>query len=323
MINRLGKILLIVVVCPAVVYGATVTPPVSPGPSGSSGPSTSATCCRTMAGPIVPPTTVDFTPYNTNGDAVAVIGPSINTYLADKGVKDFGFYMYLQDPNQSSTKSTGNPNIDLVNNHKNYCSKNLGAEFTGCQVKTGIKALDTKYLELGDVKFSSMIAPVLYGTDTALAAQFVIQNITNPLPKSQANTYIDAYTKAVASSKLSYAEYLTGQAIIGVALHSLNEMYSMRLAGGAYPAPNSQTSSLLSVMEDEATRRFEKKAFTTFLAASTTSVNDVWREIAAMDAFKQWMDYQIFKQDERIVALLAVSLAKYSTSKSLAEMATK
>jgi hypothetical protein len=301
-------------------------PAAAPAAAPASTASTAACCKAIVPPPTIPAPTVNLSSFVANGAAAAAFEPAIDNFVLGKSVTDLGFFLYGQDLNTltSSSNTSSNQATNMVTNHlTNYCSTALNAEKTNCQTKFGVSTLDAQYMQLGDINITSMLSPTAFDNSTAEAAVYLIRNIINPLPTAQSTNYKAAYatTNSNLSSKTAYAGYLATNAILGVALHSFNEMYAMRVAGPSFsPAVSTSApagASFLATMESEATRRFAQATFVAFLNATTTTTTDVLREIAAMDAFQQWMEYHRFKQDERIAALLAVSLAQYATAKPL------
>ena len=186
---------------------------------------------------------------------------------------------------------------------------------------------DGKYLELGDINFSVVLDPNKYSYMTDLTAQNLIRNIVSPFPDPKYKNYVNKPGFLDnGTQKEEYAKFMAGQALLGVALHSLNEMYAMRLPAGI-PVPESMKSkmsfelppSMMDIMQTESSRRFEKPEFVNYLdglvaGTEVTPEAKMLKEIAMMEAFRLWMDYQRFKQSERMESLLAASLSKYINS---------
>jgi len=87
-----------------------------------------------------------------------------------------------------------------------------------------------------------------------------------------------------------------------VALHSLYHMYSLRK-----PSPDLGDQSPFELMENEANRRFTDPAWIASL--SSTPETGVLRELAIMDSYKIYLEFQRYKQAERLEALLAAMLS--------------
>lgn len=269
---------------------------------------------------------LDGAEFSANGANTSAFETKLGPLVQQKSVQDLGFSIYQQG--RTFPGSTGaeivssSPDIDFVNKHAAaYCSPGITVEATGpmqCKPMSGsnIDPNDAKLVELGDVNFSILLEPTVYSGLGDLTAQNLIRTITNPFPTSKykdmvkSKTFLDDGNK-----KKQYAKYMANQAVLGVAMYSMNEMYGMRVSGKSlgFTDDKQKNTSLMAIMEDEATRRYEQPDFAAFLAAATdpaTAQLAVLKEIAAMEAFKLWMDYQRYKQGERIEALLAASLAK-------------
>lgn len=262
---------------------------------------------------------VGFQGFLSQGPAAAALETKIGDFLLTKSVQDFGYSIYQQGRNYGSGSTpesvSQTPALDFVSKHTNgYCSTNISAEVNGlgCKQQNGVAAADAKYLEMGDINFSTIAEPLTYTPLTDLTAQNLIRNIVNPFPDPKYANYVTSPGfKDDGTKKQEYATYMAGQAILGVALYSLNEIYGMRVPGttlGAGAAAGG--SSLMSLMQTQSTTRFEKPDFGNYLADPTTTDGMVLRELAAMEAFRLWMDYQRYMQSERIEALLAAGLAK-------------
>lgn len=265
----------------------------------------------------------------TNGTIAKSLDNAISAYLISKSVQDFGFSIYQQGRSFDSGQEfvSSSPDQDFVNRHSTaYCSPNIAAEVTGfgCKAK---KAEEMPYLELGDINFATLLDPIHYSSDLfSLAAQNLIRTIVSPFPPSTYKTNVadPNFLVGGGSKKTAFANYLAGQAVVGVALYSFNTMYEMRVLGknlgltNNAQDPNSPGGfSLLDIIEKESTRRFEgtdSPTFASFLNDPATDQTKLLKEMAAMEAFRLWMDYQRFRQMERVESLLAASLSKYVNS---------
>lgn len=253
----------------------------------------------------------------------APLETNLSDYLLSKSVQDFGFSIYQQgldfslDGATTTENVSSSPALDFVRNHKkSFCSTNISAETQGlgCQpFGSNINPADSKYIELGDINFSTIADPTMYTPLVDIAAKNLIRNIINPFPDPQ---YLSDVMKPGfmddGSKKEAYAKYMASQAILGVALYSMNEIYGMRVQGTALGATSdaAKATSLMAMMQDQCTKRFEQSDFAALLQAPGTDQLAVLKEIAAMDAFELWMDFQRYQQTERIEALLAAALAK-------------
>lgn len=167
---------------------------------------------------------------------------------------------------------------------------------------------------MGDVRTSVLLEPLAYTQSIYYAAQNFIRNITMPFPVSTYSNYISnpaTFTKNASQMK-NYANNMAQQALLGVARYAMDEMYGMRITGGELGLGNNQAvaaQSLMSMMEYEATRRFEDPNYAGWITGASTTANNLLADLAAMQAFSLWMDYYAYRQNERIAMLLSAILS--------------
>lgn len=264
------------------------------------------------------------TEFASNGSVAQVLESALEQYLMPLEVQQLGNAVYNVGQNYGAlgnelTSST--PQMDFVSKHiSGYCSPNISVEkqFFQCTSQAGNLANDVvsaQFLEMGDIRASVLLEPTLYTPVLTLAAQNFIRNITMPFPSQVFANYISNPTTFAknTSQRIGYANHLTGNALLSVARYALDEIYGMRVPGstmgGAANNGVAANVSIMQVMENEATRRFTDPNYVTFLVDTKTDQIALLREIAAMHAFGLWMDYQSYKQNERIVALLSATLS--------------
>lgn len=108
--------------------------------------------------------------------------------------------------------------------------------------------------------------------------------------------------QAAIKSNLQNAEAFTKESALSVAQYSWMNMYAMRQP--TQTMPNSQTQvSLMDLMEAEATGRYTDPTW--YKNTALASPEAVTRELLYMEAFRNWMLYEQYRQGERIEALLA------------------
>lgn len=261
------------------------------------------------------------TEFAANGSVAQILEQSLDAYLMPKEVQYFGNSVYNVGQSfvtgaQEMTSST--PQMDFVTKHISvYCSPNISTEqkFFACSGQAANLDNDkvsAQLLEMGDIRTSVLLEPTIYTKAIDLAAQNFIRNITMPFPTSMYANYISnaaTFSKNTTQRK-TYATYMANQALLGVARYAMDEMYGMRVPGSIMGATgNAASQSILNVMENEAVRRFTDPNYATFLTAATTDQVALLREMAAMQAFELWMNYQNYRQNERIAALLSAILS--------------
>lgn len=262
--------------------------------------------------------------FATNGSIAQVLENNLENYLLPYEVQQIGNSVYNVGKNygalgQEMTSST--PQMDFVSKHiSGYCSPNISVEASGfsCSGQAGNLNNDTQsaqLLEMGDIRTSVLLEPTMYTQVVDIAAQNFIRNITMPFPTDTFANYITnpAFAKNSAQRR-NYAAYLANQALLGVARYALDEMYGMRVQGSTLQASgNAAGQSIMNIMQNEATRRFTDPNYagsaSSFLNNTNTQQIDILRDIAAMHAFQLWMNYQSYRQNERIAALLSAMLS--------------
>lgn len=265
----------------------------------------------------------DESEFGTSGSIASTLENSIDTFLMPFEVQQVGNSVYNVGINygpsgQQNTTST--PQVDFVTQHASvYCSPNISVEKTGfsCNGQAGNLNNDTtsaQLLEMGDIRTSVLLEPTMYTQSIYYAAQNFIRNITMPFPVSTYANYISnpAMFNKNTSQMKNYANNMAAQALLGVARYAMDEMYGMRVNGSEMGLGNNQavaSQSIMSMMQNEATRRFQDPNYVTFITGQSTTANQLLADMAAMHAFSLWMDYQSYRQNERIAALLAAILS--------------
>lgn len=260
--------------------------------------------------------------FGQNGSIAKSLETNLNNYLMPFEVQQFGHSVYNAGTDYGALGNeitSSSPQMDFVTKHvQGYCSPNIkiekdGFSCTGQTANLDNDAVSAQFLEMGDVRTSVLLEPNVYTPVVDLAARNFIRNITMPFPTQIYANYISNPSKfsSNVTQRKAYANYLASQALLGVARYAMDEMYGMRVAGSVIGSSgDAATRSILSVMENEASRRFIEPAYAAFLAdTQNTDQTAMVRDLAAMQAFQLWMNYQSYKQNERIAALLAAILA--------------
>jgi hypothetical protein len=282
-------------------------------------------CAITLTQP-----TLNLGTLTSNATAILNFEANLLNFLLNKSTYNFGYTMYKEGRLFSSGQKEviNNPKTTMSDAHNSvYCTTAFSAE-ASCQASqslqssgSSISASDAQYLTFGDVKFATLLVPKVYSQAVDLAAQNLIRNLTNPFPSAK-------YKSSIAGSDFSsrgdkqqdYANNLASSAALGVAFYSLDKMYGMRTSNTTLAlSAITGSSSMLSTMENEAINRFEQGTFASHLtdtnvvgtSATATTDLDALKQIAAIAAFGLWMDYQFYKQDERIEATVATGLSKF------------
>lgn len=262
--------------------------------------------------------------FTTNGTIAEILEGSINKFMMPLEVQQIGNAVYNEGITYGALGqeiTSSNPQYDFVSKHQNgYCSPNIKIEKNNFQCTSQASNLgndntSAQYLEMGDIRTSVLLEPLVYTDVLNYAAQNYIRNVTMPFPNQVFANYIsDPSTFAKSTTqRTAFATYMSNQALLSVARYALDEMYSMRVSGktigGSAASGDSSLESIMSIMTKEATRRFGDANYASFLNSADTTDLDILRDMAAMQAFDLWLQYQNYRQNERIAAVLSGMLA--------------
>lgn len=259
--------------------------------------------------------------FTDNGSIAKALEEKVEKEILNNEINSIGFSLYQRGPKHSDDAQayvSSNPRREFVDRHlKGYCSTQFDTEVkAGCQAPAGVPPDDVKYLELGDIKASSLLSPDKYTEYTSYLAQNLIRTLINPFPESKIRRALE--DGSLDSNIDTYADLLAAQAARGIPLFSFNEIFAMRATGAELGASAGADKSIMMVMENEFTRRFYNKAdLEDILNAGGTDELVVLKEMARMQAADLWLKYLSFRQAERIEALLATGVAQ-SISSALA-----
>lgn len=226
----------------------------------------------------------------------------------------------------------GDPNAnraaDIFKNHfGGYCM--LGVEGATCPMDA--------LLQNGDAKVSTLLSGTIMDAQRQAAAnafQFVLfpistKNLAPFAPggvtsianfSAQNNPNSSTYPDPVQS----FADNLTNQALLSIARQPFTEMVAKRTA------PQSGGDSMMQMMDRVASQRFLSSSWasslnppapagtTPSLTALATQTNVMLQEIALMQAYHVWLDYERYRQMERVEALLsAMVIQNYNSGQAV------
>lgn len=238
------------------------------------------------------------------------------SFLKNKELMDINYDLYrMTGPtikDNAIAQGAGDPHGYLVMKHDQvFCSPH---------VDQNCKLADFKD-EYADIKFSILLDQDIYTEPKQihLASEF-IKNITNPFPSKIALEMLSAGNneRRAPQNQAAFAEALVQEARSAVAKHSFNNMILNRLSLSAVEGNgvmNNKNFSQLSLMEQEAKSRFEDNVWRESIEKANN--DSILREMAKMEAFKIWMEYHKYKQNERIEALLATIVSEQSSINQL------
>lgn len=208
-----------------------------------------------------------------------------------------------------------NPALNIFNAHfvNGFCdpsSPNEGGNGYNCQ--SGDPALVN-----GDIKISTLLTGSAYLNPAQIAAaKAFVSNVIDPFPTSNfqdPSTMTAAKVLASPNLQQDLAQALVREANLSVARQPFMEMINKRTvpqtgASGITP------ESMMQTMEREATQRILNPQWMNTMATAyatalkTNPSQAVQYDMAAMQAYLIWLEFERFKQGERIEALLAALL---------------
>ncbi len=137
------------------------------------------------------------------------------------------------------------------------------------------------------------------------SVNLLVKLITDPYP-----TRVSPPSDNDIEGKTAVANAAVEKAIVSVALNTFMEMMDKR-----NPNAENNNQSMLQLMEKESSWRIQDVKW--FQNISLGSQEAVLREMAQMMAFNMWMNYQQYRQNEQIAAMMAASIASQARLNSI------
>ena len=132
----------------------------------------------------------------------------------------------------------------------------------------------------------------------SVMAYDVIRILTIPFPNT-----ITIKDPAGYDEKIAFGKQLLDQTLYSASISALAEMAARRT-----PGPNTGDKSVMEIMREQAMGRITSPTWQTKIATEHLSQEALLKEIAQMQAFNLYMQYQQFRLNEQAVSLL-VNLA--------------
>lgn len=225
-----------------------------------------------------------------------------------------GLYQLGLPPAQPGSPAV-NPALNVFNTHfvNGFCdpnSPNEGGNGYNCQ------SSDPALIN-GDIKLSTLLTGSAYLNPAQIAAaNAFVSNVIDPFPSSnfQDPTTMTS-TKVLGSTNLQQdlAQALVKEANLSVARQPFVEMINKRTVPAAGPL-GITSESIMQTMEREATQRILNPQWMNTMATAyatalkTNPSQAVQYDMAEMQAYLIWLEFERYKQGERIEALLAALL---------------
>lgn len=144
-----------------------------------------------------------------------------------------------------------------------------------------------------------------------LVSQTITRYLLNPFPSIELNSLLQSKSSAAdPKNQDQIASLIAAQVPIMVAKNSLSGMVARRYVDPdtAQKLPQGSTpASLMQLIHDESIRRVSDSKW--FPSLNDMPVNQLLIELLQLEAFKLWMEYNKFEQNERIEALLATMVS--------------
>jgi hypothetical protein len=228
-------------------------------------------------------------------------------FVTQRELIDINYDLYrVKGPNDNDKVISGqDPKNYFIDKHNDmFCSKISDAN---CRAQLGHA--------YGDIKFSYLFNNIYKNPDELHLATEVTRNIINPFPSNFALEMKAAtnYDKSLPKNKAALAELYASQARLGVVRNSFNTMLRNRVPLGVLEGnmPGSEQNSMQSIIEKESQNRFTSSVWHEEI--NNSNQEQLLKELVKMEAFKTWVDYHRYKQNERIEALLATMVAQQET----------
>ncbi len=197
----------------------------------------------------------------------------------------------------------------LTKHFGSYCTNNSSFE-------KGSNCTDDPLLQFGDVKLSSILAGTVYDAPRTQAALDFLTNLLNPsaapgVASFSANAPVDAAKIAADPDlKKKYVAALMEETLLSTIRQPFTEMMAKRTV---LPSGN---QSEMQIMEQQAIQRFANAGWATKIKTMTPA--ELQQEQALMQAYQVWLEYQRYRQTERVETLLAVlALQNFRSAKAM------
>lgn len=198
----------------------------------------------------------------------------------------------------------------LTKHFQSYCAANS-------TVESGSNCTADPLLQFGDIKVSSILSGTVYSAPRAQAAQDFLMNLLDSpeapgVANFSANIPVNAAKIAADPTlKSSYVKALTDEALISVIRQPFVEMMAKRTA----LPQNAGGQSEMQMMEQQAIQRFMSADWVNTL--KQMKPEQVQQDQALMQAYQIWLEYQRYRQMERVEALLSIlALQNFRSAKN-------
>lgn len=233
-----------------------------------------------------------FTPsdFQKNAGSIKNLESDVQSYLTDREKEDLDFGLHLVNFSGSVIQTSAEQ--QFINDFSRIsCNKQYESNLPECA--NSLQEL-SPYAHL---RPSNIFDILKYNDQQLNIAKTVVRTIIDPFPDDQLNTILSDPQQAKDSDKQkTMATLIASKAGLTLAQNSLNEIMAKRYS-------SDQKNSVMQMIYDESFRRLIDPKWIT--DATKLSTNGLLLELLQVEAFKLWVDYYRFTQNERIEALLA------------------
>lgn len=214
-----------------------------------------------------------------------------------------------------------NDRVSLAQDPKGYFINKHNSMFCFPQIDKTCKSSSSLYV-YGDIKTNILLEYIYKDPEQINLASEVIRNIVNPFPSNIALEMLEASDaeKELPSNKAALAENYASQARLGIVRNSFNTMLLNRLpldyiSGSDVSSNNKTKASKISIMDQQVNHRFANPVWQDLVEKGNNEA--LFKELIKMLAFNMWMEFEKYKQEERIETLLATLVAQQETTNNL------
>ena len=242
-----------------------------------------------------------FTPsdFQKNAGSIKNLESDVQSYLTDREKEAIDFGLHLV--NFSGSVIQTSPQQQFINDFSRIsCNKQYESNLPECA--DSLQEL-SPYAHL---RPSNIFDILKYNEQQLNIAKTVARTIIDPFPDDQLNTILSDPQQAKDSEKQkTMANLIASQAGLTLAQNSLHEIMAKRYS-------SDQKNSVMQMIYDESFRRLIDPKWITDTAKLST--DGLLLELLQVEAFKLWVDYYRFTQNERIEALLAALVSAQISS---------
>jgi hypothetical protein len=262
----------------------------------------SITC---LAQPIsVPP----FTPsqLQQNGAKIIDLENKVKTFITDREMPDLNFGLHLV---HFRGRVLNSPQLQFIKDFgRFFCNPQYSGNLPECNSSNNASRNATYAI----LKPSNIFSTNMDSDQTTMALN-VSRTIINPFPSSKFNDFLSNQEDLNNEDKqIEMASFIAKQASTMLAQNSFNQLIAKRSSNGTEP-------SLMQTIFDESNRRLTDPNWIANI--SRMPAEQLLMELLQIEAFRVWVEYHKFTQNERIETLLAALLSQQTHGGAMAAAA--